>query len=39
MKVCSDYHEEIVYTGLSCPLCGLIEQNDRLNKEVEKLNK
>lgn len=39
MKVCDDSHDEIVYNGRLCPLCEALNRIDRLEEEVEDLNK
>lgn len=44
MNVCQDDHDEIVYHesgnyGNSCPLCKALEVNQKLEKEIERLEK
>lgn len=35
MKVCNNGHTEICYTSVNCPLCQLIEHNNRVHDFIE----
>lgn len=34
MDICSNKHDEVCYTGKSCPVCRVIEEKDELVKEL-----
>ena len=38
MTICEE-HEEIVYAGKNCPMCAVIEDNNGLSGDVERLTK
>jgi len=37
MEVCNRGHEEIVFDGLDCPFCKILDENDRLIDEIAEL--
>ncbi len=37
MEICNSGHQEIVYDGVTCPLCEALEDNMNLEAEVEDL--
>ena len=37
MEVCNRGHEEIVFDGLVCPFCEILDENDRLIDEIAEL--
>ena len=37
MEVCNRGHEEIVFDGLVCPFCKILDENDRLIDEIAEL--
>lgn len=39
MYLCSENHEEICHESRNCPLCEKIEDLEKANDEISKLNK
>lgn len=39
MYTCDDGHDEIVYEGVKCPLCDLLEEHRDLDEQCEDLKK
>lgn len=37
MNLCSDGHDEICFEGRHCPACSLIQEIEKLEKEVDCL--
>ena len=37
MELCSSGHEEICFTERYCPLCGMMDENEHLNAQIEDL--
>lgn len=39
MTICSDGHEEIVFSGKRCPLCDANQEIEDLKEEIDYLEK